>query len=144
VESDLWEQTCALRGYWQRVEGEARKRSQKIREKIKIIELQKKEWAMQRIQENARYRPLPKSSALLPLPIVSTAKELFAGTTGLSGPQLFDFFVNYSDDISKMRYGSAVPRKEMFENFGAIAATHNLSIRIPMPKQPQNVTITGT
>jgi len=117
VESDLWEQSCALAGYWQRVEGEARKRSQKIREKIEIIQLQKKKWAMQRIQENARYRPLPKSSALLPLPIVSTAKELFAGATGLSGPQLFDFFANYSDDISKMRYGSDVPRKEMFENF---------------------------
>jgi hypothetical protein len=61
---------------------------------------------------------LPKSSAPLPLPIVSTAKELFAGATGLSGPQLFDFFANYSDDISRMRYGSDVPsRKEMFENF---------------------------
>jgi hypothetical protein len=67
VQSDLWEQSCALTGYWQRVESEARKRSQKIRDKIEIIQLQKKEWAMQRIQENARYRPLPKSSALLPL-----------------------------------------------------------------------------
>jgi hypothetical protein len=29
-----------------------------------------------------------------------------------------DFFANYSDDISGMRYGSDVPsRKEMFENF---------------------------
>jgi hypothetical protein len=79
VQSDLWEQSCALTGYWQRVESEARKRSQKIREKIEIIQLQKKEWAMQRIQENARYRPLPKSSALLPLPIVSTAKECILG-----------------------------------------------------------------
>jgi hypothetical protein len=109
VQSDLWEQSCALTGYWQRVESEARKRSQKIRDKIEII---------QRIQENARYRPLPKSSWLLPLPIVSTAKESFAGATGLSGPQLLDFFANYSDDISRMRYGSDVPsRKEMFENF---------------------------
>ena len=85
VQSDLWEQSCAQRGYWQRVESEARKRSQKIRDKIEIIQLQKKEWAMQRIQENARYRPPPKSSALLPLPIVSTAKELFSGASGLSG-----------------------------------------------------------
>jgi hypothetical protein len=118
VQCELWEQSCALTGYWQRVESEAQKRSQKIRDTIEIIQLQKKEWAMQRIQENARYRPLPKSSALLPLPIVSTAKELFAGATALSGPQLFDFFANYSDDISRMRYGSDVPsRKEMFENF---------------------------
>lgn len=101
VQSDLWEQSCALTRYWQKVESEARKRSQKIREKIEIIQLQKKEWAMQRIQENARYRPLAKSAALLPLPIVSTAKELFAGATGLSGPQLFDFFATYPTTFLK-------------------------------------------
>ena len=47
VQSDLWEQSCALTRYWQKVESEARKRSQKIREKIEIIQLQKKEWAME-------------------------------------------------------------------------------------------------
>jgi hypothetical protein len=42
VQSDLWEQSCALTGYWQKVESEARKRSQKIREKIEIIQTAKK------------------------------------------------------------------------------------------------------
>lgn len=60
VQSDLWEQSCALTGYWQRVESETRKRSQKIGEKIEIIQLQKKEWAMQRIQiKCARRRNKP-------------------------------------------------------------------------------------
>jgi hypothetical protein len=116
LQSELWEQSCALTGYWQRVESEAQKRSQKIRDTIEIIQLQKKERAMQRIQENARYRPLPKSSALLPLPIVSKAKQLFAGATALSGPQLFDFFANYSDDISRTRYGSDLAAKKEDED----------------------------
>jgi hypothetical protein len=45
VQSYLWEQSCALAGYWQRVESEVRKRSQKIRDKIEIIQLPKEEWA---------------------------------------------------------------------------------------------------
>jgi hypothetical protein len=118
VQSDLWEKTCALVRYWEKVEIEARKRTQKIRDKIEIIHLQKKERAVQNAQESVGYRLLPKSSTLLPRPLTNTAKELFAGPTGLSGPQLFDFFANYSESIARMRYGSDVPsRKEMFDNF---------------------------
>jgi hypothetical protein len=36
----------------------------------------------------------------------------------MSGPQIFDFFARYSDEIASMRYGSGAPsRWKVFENF---------------------------
>ena len=36
----------------------------------------------------------------------------------MRGPEIFDFFSEYSEEIAKMRYGSGVPsRSVMFENF---------------------------
>ncbi len=64
------------------------------------------------------YRPLPRVKDLLPSAIIKTASRLFAGDTSLSGPQIFDFFGRYSDEVGKMRYGSGAPsRWQMFANF---------------------------
>lgn len=64
------------------------------------------------------YEELPRASEQLPRPIIELASKLFARDTGMSGPQIFDFFSNYSDEVAKMRYGSGVPsRWMMFENF---------------------------
>lgn len=64
------------------------------------------------------YRDLPRSKDLLSQTIIKTASKLFARDTGLSGPQIFDFFSKYSDDVGQMRYGSGAPsRWQMFENF---------------------------
>ncbi len=64
------------------------------------------------------YSELPRSEEQLSLPIIKLASALFAGTTGLSGPQIFEFFSRYSEAIGKMRYGEGVPsRWMMFENF---------------------------
>jgi hypothetical protein len=118
VQNELWERSRALIEYWEKVESEARRQSQKIDDKIEIIQLRKKESAKQSAEASVGYRSLPKSLTLLPRPFINTATELFAGSSGLSGPQLFDFFASHSDTIAKMRYGSGVPsRKEMFENF---------------------------
>jgi hypothetical protein len=118
VQSELWEPSRAMVAYWERAEIEARKRCQKIRDKIEILQLRRKENLMQDTQESVGYRPISRSLDVIPHPLVASAKELFAGQTGLSGPQMFDFFSNYSETIAKMRYGSGVPsRKEIFENF---------------------------
>lgn len=118
IQSELWEPSLSLVRYWERAEVEARARRSKVFQKIEILRMRIREAAATAHAEENLYRLLPRSSELLPLPIVATAKELFAGQTGLSGPQLFEFFARYSEPIAKMRYGSGVPsRKEVFGNF---------------------------
>jgi hypothetical protein len=64
------------------------------------------------------YKDLPRSPEQLPLNVIKLASRLFAGETGLSGPMIFDFFSNYSEEIGALRYGSGVPSRWMiFENF---------------------------
>lgn len=67
---------------------------------------------------DSNYRDLPRAKELLPSSIVKMASKMFARDTGLSGPQIFEFFSKFSDEVGKMRYGSGVPsRWQMFENF---------------------------
>jgi Abortive infection C-terminus len=67
---------------------------------------------------NCIYKELPRSPEQLPANMTKLASALFAGGTGMSGPQIFDFFSRFSEDIAKMRYGSGAPsRWQMFENF---------------------------
>jgi hypothetical protein len=69
-------------------------------------------------RSDCSYRDLPRAKELLPSRIVRLASAMFARDTGLSGPQIFEFFSKFSDEIGKMRYGSGVPsRWQMFENF---------------------------
>jgi hypothetical protein len=69
-------------------------------------------------RSDCSYRELPRTKELLPSRIVKLASTMFARDTGLSGPQIFEFFSKFSDEIGKMRYGSGVPsRWQMFENF---------------------------
>ena len=118
IQSELWQNSRAMIGYWEKTEVEAREHCQKIRDKIEILQLRRRESSVQSAQESVCYRPLRRSSNLVSRHLINIAEELFAGQTGLSGPQLFDFFSSYSEDIARMRYGSGVPsRKEMFENF---------------------------
>src|SRR5436853_4454109 len=64
------------------------------------------------------YRELPRNKEFLSQTIIKTASKLFARDTGMSGPQIFEFFSKYSDDVGQMRYGSGAPsRWQMFENF---------------------------
>jgi Abortive infection C-terminus len=118
VQSELWERTLSFVRYWEQAEVEARTRRTKVLEKIEILRLQKREGTVLNQGDSSSYRLLPKASELFPLPVVVSAKELFAGQTGMSGPQIFEFFSRYSEEIGKMRYGSGVPsRKEIFVNF---------------------------
>lgn len=51
----------------------------------------------------------------LPLHIRKLAKEMFAGQTGLSGPEIHEFFKEYSPDIPD--YSGGASRWMIFENF---------------------------
>ncbi|MEM8529858.1 MAG: abortive infection family protein [Chloroflexota bacterium] len=51
----------------------------------------------------------------LPLHICKLAREMFAGQTGLSGPEIHEFFKEYSSDIPD--YSGGAPRWKIFENF---------------------------
>lgn len=70
------------------------------------------------IYKDCIYKELPRAPEQLPRPIIKLASALFARNTGMSGPQIFDFFGKHSDEVGKMRYGSGAPsRWMMFENF---------------------------
>src|SRR6266849_6316086 len=118
VQNELWEPTIALVRYAGQAEVEARTRRTKVFEKIEILRLERRETTVFNEGDYTSYRPLPRATEVLPLPLVASAKELFAGQTGMSGPQIFEFFSRYSGDIAKMRYGAGVPsRKELFVTF---------------------------
>jgi Abortive infection C-terminus len=64
------------------------------------------------------YKDLPRSKTQLAAPVVKLAETLFARATGMSGPEIFEFFGRHSDVIGSFRYGSGAPsRSEMFRNF---------------------------
>lgn len=56
--------------------------------------------------------------ARLPLAVIELALEMFAGSTGFSGPEIHRFFAEYDASIPDYAWGGGSPsRKELFRRF---------------------------
>lgn len=47
----------------------------------------------------------------LPRRVVKLASEMFGGNTGMSGPELYDFFADYTDDLGEYPWGGGAPSR---------------------------------